>query len=60
MADHLRLTATGRVYEWLKLFAHDAVWEFPISPAGVPRRFEVRHDIVAHMRNFLEVLPLNL
>jgi len=33
LAEHLRLTAAGRVDEWVKLFAADTVLEFPYAPA---------------------------
>jgi len=52
LAEHLRLTAAGRVEEWVKLFAPDAVLEFPYAPAGVPRRVTGRDALVAHMSNF--------
>lgn len=38
LAEHLRLTAAGRTDEWVKLFAPDAVLEFPYALAGVPQR----------------------
>jgi len=52
LAEHLRLTAAGRVEEWVKLFAPDAVLEFPYAPAGVPRQVKGRDALVAHMSNF--------
>jgi uncharacterized protein len=48
VAEHLRLTAAGRVDEWVTLFAPDAVLEFPFAPAGVPRRVTGRDALVAH------------
>ncbi len=33
VAEHLRLTAAGHTEEWVKLFAPDAVLEFPYAPA---------------------------
>ncbi len=38
VAEHLRLTAEGQTDEWVKLFAPDAVLEFPYAPSGVPQR----------------------
>ncbi|MDQ0656067.1 nuclear transport factor 2 family protein [Paenibacillus sp. W2I17] len=52
LTEHLRLTAAGRVDEWLKLFAPDAVLEFPYAPAGVPQRVTGRDALFAHMSNF--------
>jgi len=52
LTEHLRLTAAGHVDEWLKLFASDAVLEFPYAPAGVPKRVTGRDALFAHMSNF--------
>ncbi|MNK02011.1 putative PhzA/B-like protein [compost metagenome] len=52
LAEHLRLTAAGRLDEWANLFAPDAVLEFPFAPAGMPRQVQGREALVAHMRNF--------
>src|ERR1044072_8691505 len=58
LAEHLRLTAAGRVDEWVKLFAPDAVLEFPYAPAGVPQRVTGRDALVAHMSNFPETFDV--
>jgi uncharacterized protein len=58
VAEHLRLTAAGRVDEWAALFAPDAVLEFPFAPAGVPRRVTGRDALVAHMSNFPETFDV--
>ena len=58
VAEHLRLTAAGRVDEWVELFANDAVLEFPFAPAGVPRRLAGRDELVAHMRNFPRIFAV--
>lgn len=52
VAEHLRLTAAGRVNEWVKLFAADATLEFPFAPAGVPKRVTGHDALLAHMSNF--------
>jgi len=52
LTEHLRLTAAGRVDEWVKLFAADAVLEFPYAPVGVPKRVTGRDALFAHMSNF--------
>jgi ketosteroid isomerase-like protein len=52
VAEHLRLTAAGRTEEWVKLFAADAVLEFPFAPTGVPKRVVGRDALFAHMSNF--------
>jgi len=52
LAEHLRLTAAGRLDEWAELFAPDAVLEFPFAPAGMPRQVKGREALVAHMANF--------
>ncbi|MDP4073989.1 nuclear transport factor 2 family protein [Acidovorax sp. A1169] len=58
LAEHLRLTALGRVDEWVKLFSPDAVLEFPFAPAGVPQRVTGRDALVAHMSNFPKIFDV--
>lgn len=58
LAEHLRLTASGRVDEWVKLFSPDAVLEFPFAPAGVPRRLTGRDALIAHMSNFPKIFDV--
>lgn len=58
VAEHLRLTAAGRVDEWVKLFAPDAVLTFPYAPPGVPRSVTGREDLVAHMSNFPKIFDV--
>jgi uncharacterized protein len=58
VAEHLRLTAAGRIDEWVTLFAPDAVLEFPFAPAGVPRRVTGRDALLAHMSHFPETFDV--
>ena len=58
LAEHLRLTAAGRVDEWVELFAPDAVLEFPFAPVGVPRRVTGRDALFAHMSSFPETFDV--
>ncbi|WP_329424353.1 nuclear transport factor 2 family protein [Streptosporangium sp. NBC_01495] len=58
VAEHLRLTAAGRVDEWVTLFAPDAVLEFPFAPPGVPQRVTGRDALFAHMSNFPETFDV--
>jgi uncharacterized protein len=58
VADHLRLTAAGRLDEWVTLFAPDAVLEFPFAPAGVPGRVTGRDALLAHMSHFPETFDV--
>ncbi|WP_214321003.1 nuclear transport factor 2 family protein [Nonomuraea sediminis] len=58
VAEHLRLTAAGRIDEWVKLFAPDAVLEFPFAPTGMPRRVTGRDALFAHMSNFPETFDV--
>jgi uncharacterized protein len=58
VAEHLRLTAAGSTDEWVRLFAPDAVLEFPFAPAGVPRRVSGRDALLAHMSNFPETFDV--
>lgn len=58
LAEHLRLTALGRVEEWVQLFSPDAVLEFPFAPAGVPQRVAGRDALVAHMSNFPKIFDV--
>jgi ketosteroid isomerase-like protein len=52
VAEHLRLVSSGRIGEWIDLFAPDGVLEFPYAPAGVPRRLEGRDALLAYMTHF--------
>lgn len=58
VTEHLRLTAAGRVHDWVKLFAADAVLEFPFAPVGVPRQVKGHEALVAHMSNFPEIFDV--
>jgi ketosteroid isomerase-like protein len=58
VAEHLRLTAAGRVDEWVTLFAPDAVLEFPFAPVGVPRRVTGRDELLVHMSHFPETFDV--
>lgn len=58
VAAHLRLTAEGRTEEWVRLFAPDAVLEFPYAPTGVPRRVEGHEALLAHMKTFPETFDV--
>lgn len=58
VAEHLRLTAAGRTDEWVRLFAPDAVLEFPYAPEGVPRRVTGRDALFAHMSSFPETFDV--
>lgn len=58
LAEHLRLTGSGQTDEWVKLFAPDAVLEFPFAPAGVPRRVTGHAELRAHMSGFPETFDV--
>ncbi|MEY9912688.1 ketosteroid isomerase-like protein [Catenulispora sp. MAP12-49] len=58
VAEHLRLTAAGRTEEWVKLFAPDAVLEFPYAPVGVPQRIVGRDALFEHMTHFPETFDV--
>src|SRR6266498_1126506 len=58
VAEHLRLTAAGHTEEWVKLFAPDAVLEFPYAPDGVPKQVTGRDALLAHMRGFPETFDV--
>lgn len=58
VAEHLRLTAAGHTDEWVRLFARDAVLEFPFAPVGVPRRITGRDALAAHMSGFPETFDI--
>ncbi|MFI6984302.1 nuclear transport factor 2 family protein [Embleya sp. NPDC050154] len=58
VAEHLRLTAAGDTEEWVKLFAPDAVLEFPYAPDGVPKQVIGRDALLAHMRGFPETFDV--
>lgn len=52
--EHLRLTAGGRVEEWLDLFAANGILEFPFAPKGMPALVQGREALAAHMSHFPE------
>ncbi|MEU4560521.1 nuclear transport factor 2 family protein [Actinoplanes sp. NPDC023936] len=52
LAEHLRLVSSGRIDEWVALFAPDATLEFPYAPTGVPSQVQGHAALVAHMNNF--------
>lgn len=58
LSEHLRLTSAGRTDEWVKLFAADAVLEFPFAPAGMPKQVQGHDALVAHMRGFPETFDV--
>lgn len=58
VVKHLRLTSEGQVHEWVKLFALDAVLEFPFAPAGVPKKVVGHEALVAHMSNFPKIFDI--
>ncbi|WP_328504299.1 nuclear transport factor 2 family protein [Streptomyces sp. NBC_00457] len=58
VAEHLRLTAAGSTDEWVKLFAPDAVLEFPYAPDGVPKQVTGRDALLAYMRGFPETFDV--
>lgn len=58
LAEHLRLVSTGRIEEWVKLFAPDGVLEFPYAPNGVPRQVRGHDALLAHMSNFPETFDV--
>lgn len=42
----------------MKLFAPDAVLEFPFAPAGMPRKVSGHDALLAHMRHFPEMFDV--
>lgn len=52
LTEHLRLVSSGRIEEWVKLFALDATFEFPFAPQGVPRRLRGHDELLAYMSQF--------
>ena len=52
LAEHLRLVSSGRIEEWIELYAEDGIVDFPFAPAGVPTRVQGREALLAHMRGF--------
>lgn len=58
LSEHLRLVSSGRIDEWLDLFAPDAVLEFPYAPEGVPPRVQGREALMNHMTHFPETFDV--
>jgi uncharacterized protein len=49
LADAFQGLLAGDVDTYLKIYAPDAVHEFPVAPAGRPRRLQGRDEIAAYM-----------
>jgi uncharacterized protein len=49
LADAFQGLRAGDVDAYLKMYAPDAVHEFPVAPAGRPRRLQGRDEIAAYM-----------
>ena len=57
-ARNMELVSSGRITEWVDLFAEDGVLEFPFPPPGFPTRIEGRAALYEHMRSFPEQLEV--
>ena len=49
--DHLEYLSSGRMDEWLDLFAEDGVLEHPYGPEGYPKSLD-KDELTAYMPNF--------
>lgn len=58
VVEHLQLISAGQIHDWIKLFAPDAVLEFPFAPAGVPKKVVGHEALVAHMSNFPKIFDI--
>ncbi|MEU7282377.1 nuclear transport factor 2 family protein [Streptomyces sp. NPDC045431] len=54
----LELLSTGRVEEWVGLFAEDGVLEFPYPAWGFPSRMQGREELLAQMTMFGQQLKV--
>lgn len=55
-ARNMELVQSGRIEEWVDLFAEDAVLEFPFPPPGMPTRLQGKAALFEHMKTFPENL----
>jgi ketosteroid isomerase-like protein len=51
---HTELLSSGRIPEWVDLFAEDGLLEFPYAPAGFPKSVRGKAALLAYMKNFPE------
>lgn len=58
LLSHLRLVTSGRMREWVALFASDGVLEFPYAPAGVPPRLAGHDELLGYMLHFPETFDV--
>jgi len=58
LAEHLRLVSSGRIQEWVDLFAPNGLLEFPYAPEGVPRRLQGHDQLLGYMSHFPETFDV--
>ncbi|NMO13505.1 nuclear transport factor 2 family protein [Pyxidicoccus fallax] len=51
-SNHLEYLSSGRISEWVDLFAEDGVLEFPYGPEGFPKKVTGKGELYAYMKNF--------
>ncbi len=49
--NHLEYLSSGRIDEWLALFAEDSVLEHPYGPEGYPKKLD-KAELTEYMPNF--------
>ena len=52
--NHLTYLSTGRIEEWVNLFAEEGVLEFPYGPDGFPKKVAGKEALYEYMKNFPE------
>lgn len=57
-AHSLKLLESGRIEDWVDLFAEDGVLEFPYPAWGFPGRMQGREQLLAQMTMFGEQLDI--
>jgi ketosteroid isomerase-like protein len=50
--DHLEYLSSGRIPEWVELFADEGVLEFPYGPEGFPKAVTGKAELFDYMQNF--------
>ena len=50
--NHLEYLSSGRIPEWVELFADEGVLEFPYGPEGFPKAVTGKAELFDYMQNF--------
>ena len=57
-ATHLEYLSSGRIKEWVDLFADDGVLEFPYGPDDFPEKVSGKAALNEYMQNFPKIFDV--